>query len=142
MNRTNSGFQPIFIKNLAGSPTGHNLKMTNLQGEGRLAPAKPEDATSVRLNSFGGFVFLFTDVTLSVQSAIRFFRTSSGADCVTFVAGLTPTKDDDAASADFGRWQAYCSLYTVGNVSRETFFFSTSPIQFIVGLSQISNKTL
>ena len=49
------------------------------------------------------FVFLFTDVILTVQSATRFFRASSEADCVTFVAGLTPTKDDDAASVDFGR---------------------------------------
>ena len=85
------------------SPMGRNLKMTKPQGEGWLTPAKPENATSVQLTSFGGFVFLFTDVILTVQSATRFFRASSEADCVTFVAGLTPTKDDDAASVDFGR---------------------------------------
>ena len=28
--------------------------------------------------------------------------------------GLAPTKDDDAASVDFCRWQAYCPLYTEG----------------------------
>ena len=28
--------------------------------------------------------------------------------------GLAPTEDDDAASADFSRWQAYCLLYTEG----------------------------
>ena len=72
--------------------------MTKPQGEGWLTPAKPENATSVQLTSFGGFVFLFTDVILTVQSATRFFRASSEADC-----GLTPTKDDDAASVDFGR---------------------------------------
>lgn len=103
MNRTNRSFHPIFVKNLARSPMGRNLKMTKPQGEGWLTPAKPENATSVRLTSFGGFVFLFTDVILTVQSATRFFRASSEADCVTFVAGLTPTKDDDAASVDFGR---------------------------------------
>ena len=42
---------------------GRNLKMTKPQGEGWLTPAKPENATSVQLTSFGGFVFLFTDVT-------------------------------------------------------------------------------
>ncbi len=103
VNRTNRSFHPIFVKNLARSPMGRNLKMTKPQGEGWLTPAKPENATSVQLTSFGGFVFLFTDVILTVQSATRFFRASSEADCVTFVAGLTPTKDDDAASVDFGR---------------------------------------
>ena len=49
----------------------------------------------MRLTSFGGFVFLFTDVILTVQNATRFFRASSEADCVTFVAGLMLTKDDD-----------------------------------------------
>ena len=29
--------------------------------------------------------------------------------------GLTPTKDDDAVSVDFSRWQAYCPLSTEGN---------------------------
>ena len=82
---------------------GRNLKMTKPQGEGWLTPAKPENATSVQLTSFGGFVFLFTDVILTVQNATRFFRASSEADCVTFVAGLMLTKDDDAASVDFGR---------------------------------------
>ena len=28
--------------------------------------------------------------------------------------GLAPTEGDDAASADFSRWQAYCLLYTEG----------------------------
>ena len=76
--------------------------MTKPQGEGWLTPAKPENATSVRLTSFGGFVFLFTDVILTVQNATRFFRASSETDCVTFVAGLMLTKDDDAASVDHG----------------------------------------
>ena len=31
--------------------------------------------------------------------------------------GLAPTEDDDAASADFSRWQAYCLLYTEGTLS-------------------------
>ena len=30
--------------------------------------------------------------------------------------GLAPTEDDDAASADFSRWQAYCLLYTEGRI--------------------------
>ncbi len=29
-----------------------------------------------------------------------------------------PAKDDDAADADFGRWQAYCPLFTEGTDGR------------------------
>jgi len=29
-------------------------------------------------------------------------------------ARLTPAKDDDAASVDLSRWQAYCPLFTEG----------------------------
>ena len=41
-------------------------------------------------------------------------REKSGAGKKEDAGGLTPTKDDDAASVGFRRWQADCSLYTVG----------------------------
>jgi hypothetical protein len=36
-------------------------------------------------------------------------RDKSGAGKKEDAGGLTPTKDGDAASVDFDRWQAYCS---------------------------------
>ena len=41
-------------------------------------------------------------------------REKIGAGKKEDAGGLTPAKDDDAASVDFSRWQAYCSLYTEG----------------------------
>jgi hypothetical protein len=41
-------------------------------------------------------------------------RDKSGTGKKEDANGLTPTKDDDAASVDFRRRQADCSLYTVG----------------------------
>ena len=43
-------------------------------------------------------------------------REKTGAGKKEDAGGLTPAKDDDAASVDFCRWQAYCPLYTEGMV--------------------------
>ena len=43
-------------------------------------------------------------------------REKTGAGKEEDAGGLTPTKDDDAASVDFCRWQACCPLYTEGNI--------------------------
>ena len=44
-------------------------------------------------------------------------REKTGAGKKEDAGGLTPTKDDDAASVDFSRWQACCPLYTEGRIS-------------------------